>query len=238
MQSLLRPHVLLASQTAGTEGPVPTREFDFHWLTAALLLWVLLCLTFSAWRQIQGKLLPFQHFAWMALPCLLAAIVQPTSIWQAWQQSALASSVTQRLDAMVTVGFGAAAGIVWARLVAPVMFREMDYKLMRQDEPTRQARHLIGTFALAGSWLGWQSMTVVALLTGLIAIAVALVSRKFTSSKHIADWASWVWAAVMVYVVFNILSPQWLDLAESINPAIGYTLAALALLLLAKIFTW
>lgn len=197
-------------------------------------LWVMGCLMYAAWKHALGQPLRLSFFVGASIPCWLLSVTFPNSFWRLWRETQDVSWLTQRMDAAISVAMGAALGVVWARLAATSLYPNMDIKFLRQDPPTRQALHLIGSLALAGSFFGWQSVTTISLLTGLIsACLVAAVRWSGRQAIH-PQWSVWAWAAMLIYIPVQYLWPQIYHPFEPLNPAFRYTLAAFLIILLAQ----
>jgi hypothetical protein len=200
-------------------------------------LWVMGCLMYAAWKHAQGQPLRLGFFVGASIPCWLLSVTFPNSFWRLWRDTQDVSWLTQRMDAAISVAMGAALGVVWARLAATSLYPNMDIKFLRQDPPTRQALHLIGTLALAGSFFGWQSVTTISLLTGLISACLAIVAGLSGRPAIYPQWSVWVWAAMVIHVVMQCLWPQFYQPLDQMNPALRYTSAALLIILLVQLHT-
>jgi len=201
----------------------------------AICSWILLCLMFAGWKRIQGQSLRLGFFFCALLPVLLLVVIFPEQLWQPWRETQFDSALTQRLDATISVVFGIAAGVLWARLAATSLYPNMDLRLLRNDEPTCHAMHLIGSLALAGSFLGWQTVTLVGLLTGIIGLGLAGIVRATKHSALKCDWSIVVWSAMFIVLLVELYYPHALHSMDGMNPAFRYTLFAVLLLLLAKL---
>lgn len=200
-------------------------------------LWVMGCLMYAAWKHARGQPLRLGFFVGASIPCWLLSVTFPNSFWSLWRETQDVSWLTQRMDAAISVAMGAALGVVWARLAATSLYPNMDIKFLRQDPPTRQALHLIGSLALAGSFFGWQSVTTISLLTGLIsACLVGFVRLSGRQAIH-PQWSVWAWAAMVIHVVMQYLWPQLYQPLDQVNPAFRYTSAALLIILMAQLYT-
>ena len=193
-------------------------------------LWTLAGLMAAALMALPRRPPPLKFFAWVMLPSLVFAPACPAIVQVPWREHLFESQLDQRMDAMLTVLCGTVAGVVLARLVAPMLYGRFDNKLLRHDLATGQARQLIGSLAAAGALLGWQAILAVGWLAALLAALIYPLTRSGRVALNTADWAAWVWLAVFVYRV------AWADWQALIarcsawSPTGFYTLAALALL--------
>jgi leader peptidase (prepilin peptidase) / N-methyltransferase len=162
-------------------------------------LWVISGLVANALMVWQGRTPPLSFFGWVILPCLVVPLVVPSSIQVPWRQHLFESGLEQRLDAAITVLCGIAAGVLLARLMSNNLFGNVDHKLLRHDEPTRQSRQLIGSLATAGALLGWQAVAVIGLLAGLFSMFFAWLFKRRFDRTSIGNWSGWIWLAVLVY---------------------------------------
>jgi hypothetical protein len=166
--------------------------------------------------------------SWLVASVLLLTLLPmlfPQMWGTAWRDANIISGFEKRLDALLSGVFGTAMAIVIARLVSPQLFGNYDQKLLARDAVTTQVRHWIGSMAVAGAWLGWQAMTALGCLIGLIAIAMSLATRPWKSELAWNEWNVWIGPATIVMLgVSSSLSGRLPECAW-ISPVIGHTLA-------------
>ncbi len=183
----------------------------------------------SALIAAKGKAVPFKLFLFSGLPYLIVALLRPDIIVVRWREAPPIGPVAERLDALTTMLCGLAAGLVVARLVAPMLYRGFDRSLLASDRTTVGARQFMGAMGLAGAMLGWQAVVPFAwVLTGCSLLGVCL-SRRFRSRLNLADMTVWVWLGLLV---FRSGWTQWLSievLPSSIAEVVRHLLGAFLL---------
>lgn len=185
---------------------------------------------------LQRQAAPNIWFVVISALLIIVPVAFPSAGITPWRDSYLESGLEKRLDVVITIVCGMAAGIVIARLVAPKLFETFDQKLLARDMATAGVRQWIGTMAIAGAFLGWQAMTSVGLITAVIAIVSSLLVRVWPSDIAWSQWSAWVWLSVLLYTVFHGPVQDKLSELAWITPVSGHVLAALGAYGLASVW--
>jgi hypothetical protein len=190
-------------------------------------------LLFVALRIVKNQPIPAQSFLWILAACGLIPVLFPESLPVLYREKILQTGIEQRLDTLVSSVCGIAAGIVVARLVAPILLGKVDQKLLSQDRATTQARTLIGSFGVAGVLFGWQAVTPIGLMTASIALIVTLVSTRLRLDSAWCQWSVWIWLSVILYRSSWSQWHTWMTQPGLVDPLIRHLLVAMMIYLMA-----
>lgn len=182
----------------------------------AVYLFALSGLIAAALIAVKARQVPFKLYLWCIIPLLIAALVQPEVIivpWQAVPPTAgndLLSSeniglIDSRLNALASLLFGIAAGMLVARVISPLVYPDFDRSYMSSDPSTAGARYFLGAMAVAGALVGWQSVVALAWVTVASAMLAVLCIRatlgrrvSVPSSLRLDDLTVWVWLGLLI----------------------------------------
>lgn len=134
-------------------------------------LFLLSGLVAAALIAVKRRRVPLKLYAWSIAPLVVAGLCLPESIVVPLADLSEYSPVDMRVQVLLSLICGAAAGMVIARLLAPLAYRGFDRSLMAVDPQSTQARQFVGAMAVAGCCVGWQSCVSLAwciVLAGLV----------------------------------------------------------------------
>ena len=173
----------------------------------ASYLFLLSSLVAAALIAVKQRYLPLRLYAWGITPLAIAAVAVPQTVVVPWRTPVPTSAVEARLDAIVSLICGAVAGVVVARLVAPILYRGFDRSLLSGDPATRGARQFVGALAVAGASVGWQATVGLAwciVVCGIIAASCLAwgLGRYLPAALrglNLVDLTVWVWLGLAVF---------------------------------------
>ncbi len=189
-------------------------------LQIASYLFLLCGLVAAALIAVKRRRIPLQLYVWSVLPLAISGLCLPETIVVPWRNAAVAGIQTlspqaARLDVLVTLACGAAAGIAVARLLSPLAYRNFDRSLMASDSNTAAVRQFVGAMAVAGCLVGWQSCVSLAWIVVLCATLSGLslrwlISRQTppTPQVNLGDLTVWVWLGLLLFRI------NWDDLLD------------------------
>lgn len=204
--------------------------FGKDWLRLSLglagLIWV-------AFLSLNRLLASMSWFLALAELMIFLPVLFPGMVVTAWRDAQLTSGFERSLDAFITGVCGMAIGIIIARLASPKLFGAFDQKLLARDPTTACVRQWIGTMAVTGALLGWQAMTSIGAIVGLISIVVSCFTKFWRPTLDWNAWTVWVWLSVLIYISFSSLLINWWPVSLSMSPVAGHISAAIAVYVLA-----
>ena len=100
---------------------------------------------------------------------------------------------------VVPAGGGAVAGIALSRLIAPLVYRGMDPRLLAGDAATRNARQFTGAMAVAGATLGWQFVVPLGWTIVVVGLVGSLAFRQFRDAAGLSDLTVWLWLGLLIF---------------------------------------
>ncbi len=182
-------------------------------------LFILSSLVAAALIAVKKRRAPLSLFFWALLPQLAFALAIPETVIAPWRSIRSSGTVDSRLDAIITLVCGLAAGIALARLFIPLLYRGVDRGLGGADAKSAAARQMLGAMAVASCLVGWQSSVSLAWLVVLTALCAVVVLRIVLGAERIqaarveiVDLTVWVWLGLLLYRSnWNAISnTQWL----------------------------
>ncbi len=191
----------------------------------------------AALIAVKHHRVPLRLFAWSILPWVAACSLWPPVVIVPWRREAvLDGTASGRIDAVMSLIAGAAALLVYSRLIAPVVYLGFDRRLIDSHPATHGARQLLGASAVTGVLLGWQSGVAFCWTLIGVGMAGAVALRRWRSQLRLADLTVWMWLALLLFRS----QWRWWDslqlLPESVPEVMRHVIGAVALLPAAWIF--
>ncbi len=209
------------------------RTFAFLFLVSGLIA--------AALIAVKRRTVPMQLYVWLLIPFMLAVFALPGLVvipW--WTDYRTLTDFDVRIDGVVTVICGLVMGVGLARLVAPLLYGNVDRTLSSSDDATNQARQWIGAMGIAGAALGWQSACQVAIVSLLcqwilrrssIALFVKRVANAESATANALNLSD---VTVSVWLGLLLVRANWNWLyalqVETEMPPIAWYLIATAIL--------
>lgn len=162
-------------------------------------LFALSGLVAAALIAVKRNTVPLKLYFWSAAPLVVLSLIQPKIIVEFWRDVAPESVMDLRMQAVATLVCGAAAGVAVARLVAPLVYRGFDQRLLANDPASRGARQFIGAMSVAGALVGWQAIVPLAWAVVLCALLSIILLRRYRSTIGLGDLTVWVWLGLVVF---------------------------------------
>ena len=190
---------LKASQLGG--GGLLGTHFTTQLMIRSLTYLFALCgLMAAGLIAVRRQPVPLRLFAWSLVPWLVATQIRPEWIIQRWREGQVAAGgLAARLDALVSIVCGMAAGMAVARLLAPILYVQFDRTLISGDLRTRQARQYLCGMAVAGAIVGWQAVLPLAWVSFLAACLAIACLRRFRQTAELGDMLVWLWLGLMLF---------------------------------------
>lgn len=210
--------------------------FGFVWtniteqvaLRTLLHLFVVSGLIGAALIAVHRQTVPVKLYVWVLAILTAGVFLKPgLAVVPWWPGTRGLSDFDLRLNALVTVLCGLVAGIAIARMLAPLLFQNMDGKLLSADPATVGARQWMGAMGVAGAAVGWQAVVLVAgfaLICQLVGLSILRILRRAlndlvrpparqaggTFTFQLADSTVWVWCGLLLLRA----SWKWIDRIE------------------------
>jgi leader peptidase (prepilin peptidase) / N-methyltransferase len=171
-----------------------------------LFAWAVSCLVAAGLMVARGARVALAIFLWTLLAILVGSLYQPAVVVIPWQpQPREISWFELRLDAIMTLLCGVAAGVFLGRMTAPLVYGEIDRRLLSSDRATSRAKGWVGTTAILGGLLGWQAVFGVVNVVLLVALGAGLAGYVWNARRHgpawLADPIVWSWLGLLIFRV-------------------------------------
>ncbi|MEO8268225.1 MAG: prepilin peptidase [Aureliella sp.] len=205
----------------------------------AVYLFLLSGLVAAALIAVKRRRVPLRLYAWSIAPLMAAALCLPETIIVPFGDLSQSGPVDERVQVLLSLICGTAAGMAIARLLAPLAYRGFDRSLMAVDAQSTQARQFVGAMAVAGCSVGWQSCVSLAwciVLSGLTCTLVlnwvfhrATTIPSKLSAVNLTDLTVWVWLGLLVFRANWSWLLAWQLLPDQVPEVMRQVLGALLL---------
>ncbi|GIW97104.1 MAG: hypothetical protein KatS3mg111_0437 [Pirellulaceae bacterium] len=192
----------------------------------------------AALIAVQKQRVPLKLYVYCTAPWLVATLAWPPSVIVPWRAAKVGATADGRIDALITQVAGAAATLVIARLLAPVLYPGFDRRLVDERPSTCGARQFFGAMTAVGTLIGWQSATAYGWILMAIALAGAVMLRAFAERFQLFDLTVWVGVALLIFRAFWRPLFHGEILPTSIAEVMRHVLAALMLVPCAWLLRW